>query len=64
MTHVYCIERYSKEVNRLLAVLERQLSDHGKHWVVGEMYTIADIAIWPWINALYDNYQGCIQVNN
>ena len=64
MTHVDCTERYSKEVNRLLAVLERQLSDHGKHWVVGEMYTIADIAIWPWINALYDNYQGCIQVNN
>lgn len=51
----YCIGRYAKECNRLLGVLEYQLQ-HGKDWVIGDMYTIADISIWPWMNALYENY--------
>ena len=32
----YCIERYTKECNRLLGVLEKHLS-HRKHWIVGGM---------------------------
>mmetsp|Transcript_19101 Transcript_19101/g.19231 ORF Transcript_19101/g.19231 Transcript_19101/m.19231 type:complete len:246 (-) Transcript_19101:153-890(-) len=51
----YCVNRYSSECHRLLSVLEGQLK-HGKDWIVGDMYTIADISIWPWVHAMYDNY--------
>lgn len=43
-------ERYVGEAKRLLGVLEKHLSD-GREWVTGE-YSIADIAIAPWLNAL------------
>ena len=46
----YAIERYTTEMHRLLRVLERQLSEHA--YVAGENYTIADIAIFPWVGAL------------
>lgn len=42
-------ERYVNEAKRLLAVLEKELSD--RDWIAGE-YSIADIAIAPWLNAL------------
>ena len=42
-------DRYTNEAKRLLAVLEKQLE--GKDWITGE-YSIADIAIAPWINSL------------
>ena len=42
-------EHYQKEAMRLLAVLESAL--HGKDWIAGE-YSIADIAIAPWLRAL------------
>ena len=42
-------ERYINEAKRLLAVLEGQLD--GKDWVTGK-YSIADIAIAPWLGAL------------
>ena len=42
-------ERYVNEAKRLLAVLERELQ--GKDWVTGT-YSIADIAIAPWLGAL------------
>jgi GST-like protein len=38
--------RYTNETNRLYGVLERQLG--GKDFVCGD-YSIADMAIWPWI---------------
>lgn len=41
------IERYDREVNRLFAVLDRQLADH-MH-VAGADYSIADIACFPWV---------------
>ncbi len=40
-------ERYRKEADRLLGVLDTQLSQYAH--VAGEDYTIADIAIYPWI---------------
>ena len=43
-------ERYLNEAKRLLSVLETHLSD-GRDWVTGE-FSIADIAIAPWIGAL------------
>lgn len=42
-------QRYMDEAKRLLAVLEKELSD--KEWITGT-YSIADIAIAPWLNAL------------
>lgn len=39
--------RYGREVSRLFAVLDRQLA--GKAYVAGGDYTIADIAIYPWV---------------
>ena len=42
----YGIERYSKESNRLMQVLDRRL---GETLYLGGEYSIADIATWPWI---------------
>jgi GST-like protein len=44
----YAIERYGKEVNRLYGVLDAQLARTG-HYVAGAEYSIADMAIFPWI---------------
>jgi GST-like protein len=43
--------RYVKEMNRILAVLETRL--HGQTYVVGDQFTIADIAMLPWIRAAF-----------
>ena len=48
----YAIERYTKEVQRLLGVLDRRLA--GRAFIAGDDYTIADMAAYPWINA-YDS---------
>jgi len=42
----YAINRYTREAGRLYGVLERQLE--GRAYVVGDEYTIADMAILPW----------------
>jgi GST-like protein len=42
-------ERYRDEAKRLLNVLDGELN--GKEWIAGE-YSIADMAIAPWLNAL------------
>ena len=47
-------QRYIDEGKRLLSVLEKQLSD--RDWITGA-YSIADIAIAPWLNAL-DFYEA------
>ena len=44
----YAIERYGKEVNRLYGVLDGQLQRTGA-FVAGDDYSIADMAIFPWI---------------
>jgi GST-like protein len=43
----YAEERYSKEARRLYGVLEKRLE--GRDFVAGD-YSIADMAIWPWIS--------------
>ena len=43
----YAEERYAKEAQRLYGVLDRRLE--GRDFVAGD-YSIADIAIWPWIS--------------
>ena len=40
-------DRYINESRRLLGVLEARLK--GRQWIMGDQFTIADIAIWPWV---------------
>lgn len=44
----YALDRYSREVDRLYGVLDTQLARTGQY-VAGGEYTIADMAIFPWI---------------
>jgi GST-like protein len=48
-------KRYADEARRLLAVLDGRLA--GREWIMGEDYTIADVATWPWVRAL-DFYEA------
>ncbi len=48
----YAIERYTKEVARLMGVMERRLQD--RDYLAGP-YTIADMACWPWVS-IVKNY--------
>lgn len=43
----YAMERYVKETARLYGVLNKHLE--GREWVAGTAYSIADMAIYPWI---------------
>jgi GSH-dependent disulfide-bond oxidoreductase len=43
-------DRYTAESKRLLGVLNQRLK--GRRWIMGDDYTIADIAIWPWVRNL------------
>jgi GSH-dependent disulfide-bond oxidoreductase len=43
----YAEERYLKEAHRLYGVLDRRLAQHE---FVADDYSIADIAIWPWVS--------------
>ncbi len=47
----YAIDRYGRETARLLGVLDKRLADRA--FIVGDDYSIADIACYPWIKA-YD----------
>jgi len=47
-------DRYVAESKRLLAVLEQQLD--GRDWIMGDTYTIADIATFPWVRNLVGFY--------
>ena len=47
-------DRYLAESKRLLGVLEQRVT--GRGWIMGDEYTIADIAIWPWVNNLVGFY--------
>ncbi|MFZ6680850.1 glutathione binding-like protein [Undibacterium sp. Tian12W] len=44
------LTRYVTETKRLMAVLEKRLT--GRAWIMGDDYTIADIAIFPWVRIL------------
>jgi GST-like protein len=49
-------DRYVRESKRILEVLEGRLSDH--EWMMGDDYTIADIAIFPWVRNLIGFYEA------
>jgi GST-like protein len=46
----YAIDRYAMETKRQLHVLDANLAKN--KYMVGDEYTIADIAIWPWYGAI------------
>jgi GST-like protein len=47
-------DRYVAEARRLLGVLNERLT--GRTWLAGEEYTIADIAVFPWVRNLVGFY--------
>jgi GST-like protein len=47
-------DRYVAETKRLLAVLDQHLAH--RNWMMGDEYTIADIAIFPGVNTLLSFY--------
>jgi GST-like protein len=49
-------DRYVAEARRLLGVLDARLAERG--WLMGETYTIADIAIFPWVRNLIGFYEA------
>jgi GST-like protein len=49
-------DRYIAEAKRLLNVLEQRLI--GRAWLMGDAYTIADIATFPWVNNLVTFYEA------
>ena len=49
-------DRYVAESKRLLSVLEKHLAT--RSWMMGDAYTIADIAIFPWVRNLVGFYEA------
>lgn len=45
----YAVNRYSNEARRLYGVMDRQLA--GSRFIACDEYTIADIAIFPWLRS-------------
>jgi GST-like protein len=57
-------DRYVAEAKRLLGVLDQRLT--GRQWLMGDTYSIADIAVFPWVRTLVDFYQAgeLVQIEN
>jgi GSH-dependent disulfide-bond oxidoreductase len=49
-------DRYVGESKRLLNVLEERLA--GRPWIMGDEYTIADMAVFPWVRNLVGFYEA------
>jgi len=49
-------DRYVAEAKRLLAVIEGRLAT--RSWIMGDAYTIADIATFPWVRTLTGFYEA------
>ena len=49
-------DRFVAEAKRLLGVLNQRLE--GRDWIMGDAYTIADIASFPWVRALVGFYEA------
>jgi GST-like protein len=62
----YAIDRFAMEVKRQLDVLNQHLADN--QFVIGDGYTVADMAIWPWygrltLHQIYDDAGTFLSVN-
>jgi len=49
-------DRYVAEARRLLGVLDKRLANRA--WIMGDAYSIADIASFPWVNTLLGFYEA------
>lgn len=49
-------DRYIAEARRLLGVLDGRLA--GRDWILGQDYSIADIATFPWVRNLIGFYEA------
>jgi GST-like protein len=49
-------DRYVGEARRLMGVIDKRLE--GRTWMMGDMYTIADMAIFPWVRTLVGFYEA------
>jgi GST-like protein len=47
-------DRYAAETRRLLGVMDQQLALH--EWIAGSDYSIADMAIFPWVSGMLTHY--------
>src|SRR3954464_5556210 len=52
----YPIDRYAMETKRQLHVLDTNLAD--RDFMIGDEYTIADMAIWPWYGGILSGSYG------
>jgi GST-like protein len=52
----YAIDRFTMETKRIVDVLDKHLA--GKEYVCDDEYTIADMAIFPWIRCLSTGYNA------
>ena len=50
------LQRYADESKRLLEMLDQRL--HGRDWMMGDDYTIADIALLGWVRNLVGFYEA------
>ncbi len=50
------LERYRDETIRIVKLLDDRLKD--REWIMGDDYTIADIAIFPWVRGLTAFYEA------
>ena len=51
----YAKDRYTREAERLLGVLDRRLEDRE---YVADAYSIADMAIYPWVHRILARFEG------
>ena len=59
-TDAYAVNRYTIEAHRLLDVLDERLQQH--HYLAGDEYSIADIAMAPWVDVLDGFYAAAEQL--
>ena len=45
----YAVDRYTNEAKRLYGVMDKQLATND--YIAGREYTIADMAVWPWLRS-------------
>ena len=56
----YAVARYGMEVQRMLDVLDRHLSD-GRTWILGDEFSLADCMLYPWVRVLDRGYPGSFE---
>ncbi|MGD9743308.1 MAG: glutathione S-transferase N-terminal domain-containing protein [Dongiaceae bacterium] len=50
------LNRYVGESRRVLGVLDKRLA--GRSWIMGDAYSIADMAVFPWVRNLIGFYEA------